>query len=91
MFKKMCYDSSQIEPLPLLEIDRDLFNTTRKTIWELSYCIRHVEQKAKCLGDMCVAAGLEALHEQNLNERRQSTMYVWLLLAGNNLIAVALK
>ena len=82
MFKKNTYDPSLMEPLPLLQIHRDILQTTRKTIWELSYCIRSVDKKGKCLGDICIATGLEALHNQNLNERRQSTVNVWLQLAG---------
>ena len=82
MFKKNTYDPSLMEPLPLLEIHRDILQTTRKTMWELSYCIRSVDKKGKCLGDICIATGLEALHNLNLNARRQSTVNVWLQLAG---------
>ena len=44
MFKKNTYDPSLMEPLPLLQIHRDILQTTRKTIWELSYCIRSVDE-----------------------------------------------
>ena len=82
MFKKNTYDPSLMEPLPLLQIHRDISQTTRKTILELSYFILSIDKKGKCLADICIATGLEALHNQNLNERRQSTVNVWLQLAG---------
>ena len=82
MFKKTSYQPSLMKPLPSLDIQRDISHTTRKTMWELKYCIRSIDNKGKSLGDICIAAGLEALHNLNVKERRQSTMYVWLQVAG---------
>ena len=60
---------SLMEPLPPLEIHRDILHTTCKTMWELSYGIQRIDKKGKCLGDICIAAGLEMLYNLNVNER----------------------
>lgn len=85
-FKKSAYDPSLIQALPSLQIHDSVLNINRKTLWELSYCIRRADKKGKCLGDICISSGLEAVRNKMLNERRQSTSYVWLLLAGNNIL-----
>ena len=72
-----------MEPPSSLEIHRNIVHTTHKTMWELSYGIRSIDKKEKCLGDICLATGLEALYNLNLNERCQSTMDIWLQLAGS--------
>ena len=61
-------DLSLMEPLPPLEIHRDISHTTRKTMWELSYGIERIDKKGKCLGDICIATGLENVHNLNINE-----------------------
>ena len=61
-------DLSLMEPLPPLEIHRDISHTTRKTMWELSYGIERIDKKGKCLGDIGIATGLENVHNQNINE-----------------------
>ena len=66
---KTLNDLSLMEPLPSLEIHRDILHTTCKTMWELSYGIQRIDKKAKCLGDICIATGLEMLYNLNLNER----------------------
>ena len=45
MFKKNTYDLSLMDPLPLLQIHRDISQTTRKTILELTYFIRSIDKK----------------------------------------------
>ena len=83
MLKKKTYHPSLMEPLPLLQIHSNILQTTRKTVWKLSYCIRNVDKKGKCLGDICIATGLEALHNLNFNAGHQSTVNIWLQLAGS--------
>ena len=68
MFKTL-NDLSLMEPLPPLEIHRDILHTTCKTMWELSYGIQRIDKKGKCLGDICIATGLEMIYDPNLNER----------------------
>ena len=62
-------DLSLMEPMPSLEIHRDILHTTCKTMWELSYGIQRIDKKGKCLGDICITTGLEMLYNLNLNER----------------------
>ena len=83
MFKKTLDYLSLMEHLPSLEIHRDILHSTHKTMWELSYGIRSIDKKGKYLGDSCLATGLEVLDNLNLNERCQSTMDIWLQLAGS--------
>ena len=65
---KTLNDLSLMEPLPSLEIHRDILHTTCKTMWELSYGIQRIDKKGKCLGDICIATGLENVHNLNINE-----------------------
>lgn len=76
MFKNTPYELSLMEPLPLLKIHRYILHTSHKK--KLRYCIYNIDKKGKFLEDICIATGLEVLHNLNLNERHQSTKYIWL-------------
>ena len=90
IFEKSPYNPSDIQPLPSVELGDDISTISRKSIWKLSFCIRRADQKGKCLGDICMATGLEAVFNHQLRERRPTTTYVWLILAGNDFTAVVL-
>ena len=68
IFKKTSYNPSDIWPLPLVELCDYISNTSRKLMWELSFCICRADKKGKSLGDLYMTTGLEAVLSHQLSK-----------------------
>ena len=83
-------DVGKVAPLLRPDIGEALAPSSRKVYYELQYCLRRSDMRGKCIGDLLLACGLEALG--NVPKRRPGEVSVWLELAGsfNNLNALNL-
>lgn len=78
-FKKL--DKVTTLGLPLPDIKEELGESSRKVFYELQYCLRRSDMKRKCIGDVLLACGLEALG--NVTNKRPAVVSAWLELAGS--------
>jgi len=92
LLKKRSYEASRLTPLAGHAIASDMRTTTRKLIWELSYCVRRVDKRSLCLGDILLSCAIEEVRNRARHDSRGASTYIWLVLAGgfSNLPALRL-
>ena len=92
LLKKRSYEASRLAPLAGHALANDMRTTTRKLIWELSYCVRRVDKRSLCLGDILLSCAIEQVRNRARHDSRGASSYIWLVLAGgfSNLPALRL-
>ena len=82
LLKKKAYDPVHLTPLGNHPIEAEMKRTTRKQLWELSYCIRRADQRSMCLGDICISCAIEEVVNRAKNHPHGASTVIWLILAG---------
>lgn len=82
LLKKRSYEARSVTPLPGLPVPSDMKSTSRKLIWEVSYCVRRVDQSSKCLGDILLSCAIEEVRNRAEHDPHGACTYIWLVLAG---------
>ena len=92
LLKKRSYEASRLTPFLGHVLPNDMRTTTRKLIWELSYCVRRVDKRSLCLGDILLSCAIEEVRNRARHDSRGASTYIWLVLAGgfSNLPALRL-
>ena len=81
LFKLKDIHSCRVLSFPLLQGVNFAAATHRNKYWELSYCVRDLAFRGKCIGHVCVSAGLESI--RGLSENYGYTANVWLVVPGS--------
>ena len=73
-------------------VPSDMRTSTRKLMWEVSYCVRRVDECALCLGDILLSCAIEEVENRVAQDSHGASTYIWLVLAGgvSNLPALCL-
>lgn len=86
-FQKKDYNPMAIEQLPNHNVGSEVLQTRRKSLWEVQYLVRRSELRSKCLGDLLIGCGLEALCQCV----RGNTTNVWLIVSNSFINISALR
>ena len=81
LLQKRSYEASSLTFLAGHALASDMRTTTRKLIWELSYCVRRVDKRSLCLGDSLLSCAIEEVRNRARLDSRGASTYLWLVLA----------
>ena len=56
--------------------------TAQKLMWEVNYCIKRVEKRSLCLGDILLSCAIEEVRKRAAQDSHGASTYIWLVLAG---------
>ena len=82
LLKKRTYEASKLTSLPGHAVPSDMRTTTRKLMWEVSYCVRRIEKRSSCLGDILLSCAIEEVAKRAVHDSHGASTYIWLVLAG---------
>lgn len=81
VFKLKDIHSSRVLSFPLLKVVKFAALTNRNKYWEVTYCVRKPNFRGRCVGAICLTAGLEGI--RGLSQRDGYTANVWLVVSGS--------
>lgn len=92
LLKKKSYEARKLASLAGHEVPSDMRTTTRKLMWEVTYCVRRVDKRSLCLGDILLSCAVEEVRIRAAQDSHGASTYLWLVLAGgfSNLPALRL-
>ena len=92
LLKKNSYDARKLTSLAGHGVPSDMRATARKLMWEVSYCVRRVDKRSLCLGDILLSSAIEEVRNRARQDSHGASTYLWLVLAGgfSNLPALRL-
>ena len=82
LLKKKSYDACKLTSLAGHEMPRDMTTTTRKLMWEVSYCVRRGDKHSLCLGDILLSCAIQEVRNRAAQDSHGASTYIWLVLAG---------
>ena len=56
--------------------------TTRKLMWEVSYCVRRGDKRSLCLADILLSCAIEEVRNRAVQDSHGASTYIWLVLVG---------
>ena len=51
-------------------------------MWEVTYCVRRVNKRSSCLGDILLSCAIQEVREKAQHGSHRASTYMWLVLAG---------
>ena len=92
LLKKNSYDAHKLTSLAGRGVPSDMRATARKLMWEVTYCVRRVDKRSLCLGDILLSCAIEEVRNRARQDSHGASTYLWLVLAGgfSNLPALRL-
>ena len=92
LLKKKSYEARKLTSLAGHEVPSDMRTTARKLMWEVTYCVRRVDKRSLCLGDILLSCAVEEVRNRAAQDSHGASTYIWLVLAGgfSNLPALRL-
>lgn len=81
IFKLKDIHSSRVFSFPLEKTVNFAALTNRNRYHEVAYCIRSPTFRGKCVGSICLAAGLEVVRQSSVEENY--TANIWLVVSGS--------
>ena len=82
LLNKKSYEARKLTSLAGHEVPSDMTTTTRKLMWEVSYCVRRVDKRSLCLGDILLSCAIEEVKNRAAQNSHGASTYIWLVLAG---------
>lgn len=82
LLKKRSYEASKLTSISGHAVASDMRATTRKLMWEVSYCVRRADKRSLCLGDILLSCAIEEVRNRAKNDPHGASTYIWLVLAG---------
>ena len=82
LLKKNSYEARKLTPYAGHDVHSDMRSTTRKLMWEVSYCVRRVDKRSLCLGDILLSCAIEEVRNRAAQDSHGASTYIWLVLAG---------
>ena len=91
LLKKRSYEASKLTSFSGHAVASDMRTTTRKLMWEVSYCVRRADKRSLCLGDILLSSAIEEVRNRAKHDSHGASTYIWLVLAGGFSNVAALR
>ena len=82
LLKQPSYEASKLTSVPGHAVASDMRTTIWKLMWEVTYCVRRVDKRSSCLGDILLSCAIQEVRERAQYDSYGASTYMWLVLAG---------